>query len=465
MSRATPLCVLTVLFLSWGSVAAVKGLKLVFDGGERNVDVRLLDGQPYLKLKDLARAFDLEVRRIDRATVRITGPRGTLQLTGGKALIRGGHTDLLLDSPVWQRSRSDWWVPRGFLDIALAGILEHRLIDQGPNRYRAEALLRRLVNVDIRNFPDHVSFAFRPSGRARGKVREFEAHLEIRFDGTLIEPRVYGGRPRTEMVRRLEFGEQDGLGAFHLAKGREFGFFRVTEGSSGELLLDVYGLDPVTSARGPAGEEPYPVAAEPTAALPQISEELPVEPEAFDIVIDPSSSEKPGWGNGLSLELARRIAGQLSARGVRVALTRDRDVLVPRSARSAMANRVGAKAFVGLGVVQLPEQGVFSSQTYVFGDPFHTEELARTSGTGLDRWEHGYLRRRFASWQLALSVQQQLNLLNEDGGRPIEAPVAVLEAVLAPSILIEVQGRPESVADTADRIATAIARGLKPVLR
>jgi N-acetylmuramoyl-L-alanine amidase len=78
--------------------------------------------------------------------------------------------------------------------------------------------------------------------------------------------------------------------------------------------------------------------------------------EAVDVVLDPghggSNTGSPGRGEVLekrvTLAIARAVARRLEQAGVRVRLTRERDVYVPIRARARLANALAPRCFVSI---------------------------------------------------------------------------------------------------------------------
>jgi N-acetylmuramoyl-L-alanine amidase len=147
------------------------------------------------------------------------------------------------------------------------------------------------------------------------------------------------------------------------------------------------------------------------------------------IAIDPGhGGPDPGAvGNGLkekdiTLRMAQRVAGLLSAKGARPLLTRNADYEVGLYERTDMANRAGAEIFVSIHINANINPAVQGTATYILspaggGDPSRREES-----------------RKLASYIQARLVQR-LGLEN-DG--VLEANFAVLRTSAMPAVLVEV---------------------------
>ncbi len=97
-----------------------------------------------------------------------------------------------------------------------------------------------------------------------------------------------------------------------------------------------------------------------------------VAPQSRLVVIDPghggydSGTEvaSPLFEKDLALQIALRLAGELRARGMRVALTRTGDYFVTLADRTAFANRAGADLFISIHLNSSSDVGTAGIETY-----------------------------------------------------------------------------------------------------
>jgi N-acetylmuramoyl-L-alanine amidase len=96
----------------------------------------------------------------------------------------------------------------------------------------------------------------------------------------------------------------------------------------------------------------------------------------FRVVIDPGhggidkgTSFDQLYEKDVTLALAKEVAAQLRLRGLDVVITRDSDREMPLSARTAMANKLGADAFISLHMNSLPKGDLASgTETYILNN-------------------------------------------------------------------------------------------------
>jgi N-acetylmuramoyl-L-alanine amidase len=102
------------------------------------------------------------------------------------------------------------------------------------------------------------------------------------------------------------------------------------------------------------------------------------QPQPFRVVLDPGHGgidHGTSWGTGpnevlektVTLMLAHQVATQLRNRGIDVIMTRDLDHEMPLSARTALANRMGADVFISLHMNSIPSKnGLIASGTETY---------------------------------------------------------------------------------------------------
>ncbi|HKC51203.1 MAG TPA: N-acetylmuramoyl-L-alanine amidase [Myxococcota bacterium] len=158
----------------------------------------------------------------------------------------------------------------------------------------------------------------------------------------------------------------------------------------------------------------------------------------------------------LTLAVARKLAAELSARNVRVVLTRDGDEFVPLATRTEIANKARARMYVSIHANSAPEPEVFGTETYFLSVDASDAEAMRVAltendvyqqeGTASDsrdvvgtilgdliRTEH--LRE---SSDLAATLQRGLAKLPGESRGVKQAPFVVLTGVNMPAALVEI---------------------------
>ncbi len=306
-------------------------------------------------------------------------------------------------------------------------------------------------------------------------VAEPSARAVVRFDDAApqLDPTVTLRSPR---VRAL------------LASGREL----KVELPKGVGLLSWHALaDPprVILELGQARPVPTPAAQLPPEP---VGERAAVAP----IVIDPGhGGDDTGavaagapMEKDLVLEIARRLRAALEARGHVVRLTREGDDSRALSDRTAVANRLGARAFVSLHANSSKVASVHGAETYYMslGQKASDEAAAATASVEnqpagpppertelqLILWDLAQTDVLNESARLALSVQTRLNQLLGLADRGVkQAPFVVLTGATMPAVLVEVGflSNPAERAllqdpDHQQRLAEAIALGVHEVL-
>jgi len=188
------------------------------------------------------------------------------------------------------------------------------------------------------------------------------------------------------------------------------------------------------------------------------------------------------------LALARRLAVALESRGYTVRLTRNGDETRALTDRTALANRLNARAFVSLHANASTVAAVRGAETYYMSlDQSSTDAAAaataevenRAGVTGeqhspldLILWDLAQAEVLNESSRLAVSVQSRLDALLGAKDRGVkQAPFVVLTGATMPAVLVEVgflsnpqENRLLSEADYQQRIADAIALGVADFL-
>jgi N-acetylmuramoyl-L-alanine amidase len=218
---------------------------------------------------------------------------------------------------------------------------------------------------------------------------------------------------------------------------------------------------------------------------------------AAPVVIDPGHGGDDTGALGpsgttekaLTLAVAQRLAAALTARGIPVRLTRTGDQSRALSDRTAVANRLEARAFISLHANAATVRSVRGAETYYMSlddnasdaDAQATATLENLgydvgpSGSTLDLilWDMAQSEVLNESADLALAIQRRLNVLQGLKDRGVkQAPFVVLTGATMPAVLVEIGflSNPDEAARLADpayqnRIAEAIATGVTDFLR
>ncbi|HUG43351.1 MAG TPA: N-acetylmuramoyl-L-alanine amidase [Acidobacteriota bacterium] len=468
---------LTLTLLSLPTLG--RSLQLQTEGRVLNIESRQHQGHALYGLTDIARALGLRTGE-GPTGLRVSGPRGDLQLTDGRPLVGAGDQYVLLSNRVWRRSRGDWYVPEDFLTRALPYVLDRRLETVSPGAYRLDALPEMEVRVGVNRYPDHVAVVFEPAGEAQGRVRDLRDYIEVSFQDFAIRPRIESNRIQSEVISGIEFSSTELQGTFRLRKGSRYGGFRqyrmeqpfrlvVDASVSPREAAATRRADPAVITIDPprAGAAPTPSDQPPPDPLLRIRTERP-------IFIDPGhGGDDYGvtTGTGISektivFELTLRIQRLLEQEGAPVRLSRTRDLNPTLDRRSGAANFSRAGAFVSLHVGGAPGSAARGPVVYVYGDA--TVQESNSSDAGLTPWHQGQQAFAAESRRLAIHMQGALNQLFGTENQVLAAPLEVLAAVQAPAILIEAgyltnpdeRGLLNSPA-FQDRLAAAIADVLK----
>ena len=149
----------------------------------------------------------------------------------------------------------------------------------------------------------------------------------------------------------------------------------------------------------------------------------------FRVVLDPGHGGKDSvtraegfYEKNIVLAIAKEIKKALIENGFEVSMTRQEDVFIPLSERSAMAG----DAFISLHVNSVADSIGPSVRSMIKGMEIYTEN---------DMANSGLVKR---SQQLAICFKQQLSNLNGINVRPgKQKSLAVLNKSVSPSILLE----------------------------
>jgi len=482
-------------------VGFAQDIRLSVDGQVRNLDSQQKGGHPYYSLKTLGRYLGLDLKE-SGSLMRVGGLRGTLELNGGRPLVRSGGQYILLSREVWQKGRGDWYVPEDFLEKALPAILNRRLTRTGPGAFRVESVAENKVRVEVSENNEQTSVAFVSSLTAPITVRDFQDHIDVLFDEFLVRPQQIQLPASHELVKSISFISQESMGGFRLQKGSSFGSFRRMQTEDPpRLTLVITPLAPIVAELRPPDRPSAPPSPVDGSSRGPILTPSPgaqaVEPGS--ILIDPGhggddygvvfvpaavpGSEDPSQvgpvetemvEKELALNVAWAIERRLQGEGIRCHLTRSRDVELSVDQRSSVANSYHAGAYIGIHAGATPVTGFRGPVVYVFGpaDPKFQDSSVPSGEPGLVPWEDAQLAYLARSRQLAGAIARELNALYKVDNPVVEVPLAVLAPIAAPAVVVEagILTDPEDRALLAsqefqEQVAAAIVNAVRTIPR
>jgi N-acetylmuramoyl-L-alanine amidase len=348
-------------------------------------------------------------------------------------------------------------------------------IEERDDPTPAAPIRTRGAEVRYRSYPGYTRVVIEGSAALAPRLVESRDALTVPLTG-LPAPLPRASRVvRDGLVDAIELGPSRGSPALRVSferapAGRKV--YRLKDPP--RLVLDFYRSAPAAPAAGP---RPEPVALR-------------------SIVLDPGHGGHDSGAVGasglqekdLTLDVARRLGAVLQEElGVRVTLTRSRDVFVPLRERTALANRQKADLFVSIHVNAARGASASGTETYFLSSEA-TDNSARAAAAfenkviELEPGSRGASRDLLRSilWDLAQSeFQQESSRLAEGLQDSLEralrqpsrgvkqAPFYVLGGAAMPAVLVEIgfisnAHEEERLQDEGyrDRIARALAAGL-----
>lgn len=477
------------LFTAWGFS---QDLTIRVGGALRTVEAVDRGGVPYYSLDDVARILGLSLRE-GRSLMMVEGSRGGLELQNGRPLVRSGSQYVLLTSPCWERSQGHWFVPLDFFEKALPTILDQRMTPSGTRSFQVESVGENTVRVETLNYPDHLSIVFRMSRPAVVDVQEYHDYVDVSYRDSLVRLAALDLPESPAIVAGISFEPQEALGTFRVRKGPAFLRFQyLMLNDPPRFVLDVFGAQ-LSALANSSADDSTESAANSGVVSPSDRDSREPSPAARSrvrqeglVVVDAGhgaedygvDSRQEVLEKVLVLELAQKVDRQLRLDRSPVRLTRTRDVSIALDQRAAIANFYQASVFVTIHLGSAPSSGIRGPMVYILSAP---EEKGDVEPEGEEATELAALLRPWhraqdpyisESRRLAHLMQGQLNQLFESENLVTEAPLAVLEPIQAPAILIEtgfltnqkdlgLLGMPEF----RDRLAAAIAETLSRFTR
>ncbi len=476
MRRVSVKTAILVVLVCGFSLGAADDIEIQVRQQTRKVNSRKHDGQEYFRLSDIGRILDLRLQ-LRGSTLLATGSRGTLELTEGRPLARFQNHYIMLDLPVWARNDDDWYVSEDFLSKAVPLLIDDRLERTGRGRYRLGDLQQNDVRVEVINYPDHVSIVFLPSRKSQVRVRDFQRQITVEFDDYRVRPQLPAVEPDSKFVAGLRFDPASVYGGFEIRKGPLYKSYREYRLSDPDrLVVGFYGQPADTEAPPSTEPTPVPIVVDRPAAPPD--DIAPVfNPSGLrNIITIDAGHGGENYGvhptqelleKNFTLRLAGKLEEKLKGSRFRPALTRTRDLNLSAELRSAFGNRNRSRAFVSIHFGGAPSESLGGPVVYV-----HRYMVEPHGGGRLVPWTEGQRRYLDQSRELASRLQAGLNRLFGKENQVAEVPLAVLEPVTAPAVLIEAGflTNPEDLArigdpEFQDRIAETVVNALMEFLQ
>lgn len=402
------------------------------------------NGIVYLPIDRIVTSLGGEFSRTDRAfTVVLDGRKATFGPGDLEAVVGEDFISFGERPPIVIEGRP--FVPIQFLREFLRPAELEPAWDPGTKVLAIQPLRREIVNVEptVTSVGPLTKIIFemsRPANfsivrRSGSYVVQFRnpirsAAAELPFDDPLVS-RIVFGESSLEVVLRTP---QVAADSYKLE-------------NPPRLVLDL-----TRSASTPA-----------TAPAPAQGRRDPVDTPGIDtIVIDPGHGGKEVGARGptgalekeLTLSIARKVRDQLAARGFRVILTRNEDVLLDLDQRPAIANQYKADLFLSIHLNAVPFKSAYGAETY-FLSLESTDERARLSaerensigqptrpaGSDLDLilWDLAQQRYLKESSRFAELIQDEMATTTGVERRGVkQAPFRVLLGATMPAALVEV---------------------------
>ena len=427
--------------------------------GRRPLPVRVVNGQEYVALADLADLFALTVRDDSRSGgVAVSRGTRTLVLAANRPLVSVAGRVVSLQAPPLQVDRT-WLVPVDFVGRALPALVDARV-----ELRRAD----RLVLVGDVRVPRVVARSEVAGGRVR-VVLDVVPPTEHTFEsspGRLLLRFVAAGVdlnadavPASDVVAGVRALE--GRAAIAIDFGPRYAAHRTSEaplppdGTRVSIEITTSGDLPPTPAAPTATPEPKALPPELAALF------APAASPIRTVVIDPGHGGEEEGARGpsgtlektVALNVARQLKAALESRlGVRVVLTRDGDETVPLDRRAAMANNNRADLFISIHANASVRRSATGAEVFFLsldadGQPDHdlpepaADMLPAVGGeraVELILWEMAQVRHLEQSAVLARMIESQLRARVPMSPRAVQqAPFRVLVGANMPAVLVE----------------------------
>ncbi len=472
-----------VLVLAPALAQGAAGVVTVLSATQRRevATVTRADGE-LVGIEDVLAGFGATVTSDARAGA-VTVQRGghELVLHSRKSLASVDGDLKLLSSPAVLES-GRWLVPVDSLPRLLGPLLERPVEWRGAQR----VLLVGPVSIPRISVSTFVSselarVVFEASEPVPFRVQQEAGRVTVAVPRDLVDVSLQPSRLAGGIVESIQFvGGPENLVAVQL--GPRFQRLKATEQESPARLVLELAAPPLAP-----GEKP-PAAPAPRGSRPA------EEPAVRTVVIDPGhGGENPGArGAGgavekdVALSIARKLRAELvSARGLQVFLTRDKDADLELDERTSIANNYKADLFVSIHANASRARGARGSEVYFLSYQASDDEsrmVAQLEGAAepvagappgsdlaLILWDMAQAEHLEESSALASRIQEELAVVTGSEGRGVkQAPFRVLVGAAMPAVLVEVAfiSNPEEEKLLASdayqaRIARSLARGIE----
>jgi N-acetylmuramoyl-L-alanine amidase len=260
-------------------------------------------------------------------------------------------------------------------------------------------------------------------------------------------------QPNTQIVTAISKGEDFLI----IRKGPRFDRFEESQPVEGTgFVIDLFGIPSTIVKLPPPRFSPGAPAARRDAELEDPSssrfkqlqdrQRASIERRRCSVVIDPGHGGRDAgvmWGDlmekNLALEIAFRVQALLEGAGHSCQLTRTRDVTLPIEKRSGAANYYQPNVFVSIHLGGAPSAATRSSIVYIHNTPQSpASRNAAQSEKTLIPWSQAQRAHQTQSTRLGQILKQRIGAIPDNPTVVSQAPLAVLSAVGAPAVLLEV---------------------------
>lgn len=468
--------VLLVVALSSSAAAPVR---VYLEKKELTLSTVMIRGAEYLSLKSLARAVGSSATGAPtRGGARMALGDSTMVLTIGSPEVRIGNSIVVL-SETPRQLRESMVVPLELLPIALGARYGEDHVNWNPEtrvaRVAERAYSLRLLR--FRTYPDHTRVVLEGTRPHNFVLREDGAsgRVVLEVKGGIVNPSMRTSQVSDGLVAAIEIRQRGNDSQVTIqGTGRSLRSKVFALEGPDRIVVDLFpserqerhSLPPDTVSKTPRGRAAQSGPAGRAIEATELSGALSVEPLVKTVVIDPGHGGRDAGAIGQSgakekdivldigLRLQRLIREQL---GMKVIMTRAKDIFVPLENRTMIANRHHADFFISLHVNAAPGSRAVGFETYFLSrepsdrgakaSAVRENTVLNLEGVGQDA-QRGL---KTVLWDLAQTFYVKESselaelLLNELGqslkmeNRGIKsAPFFVLIGAAMPSVLVEV---------------------------
>ena len=411
---------------------------------QESITIVQQNGVLYLPIDRIATALGGSFERTERGFAvtldaqRATFGPGDLEAVMGENLVEmGGRPPIVIESRAF--------VPLQFVTDFLRPAELEPTWDPQTKTLSIVPLRREVVEIDpsLTTVGPLTKIVFQLSRETKFSIVRRQSSYVVQFRNPIRTSRKELEYDDSPLVSRLAFGEST-VEVFLRSPNVAADSYRLENPT--RVILDL-----TRTAEAPRSRPPDPVRR------------APVDTSAIDtIVIDPGHGGKEVGAQGpagtlekeVTLEISRKLRDALAARGLRVILTRNDDVLVDLDQRPAIANQHKADLFLSIHLNAVPFAEPHGAETY-FLSLEATDERARLSaerenagqsesartGSDLDLilWDLAQQRYLKESSRLAELVQDEMAAATGVERRGVkQAPFRVLLGATMPAALVEV---------------------------